>query len=65
MNKIIDELLKEKNLTDYRLSKLTGVSTSALSSLRTGKVKSLSFENLEKIADALDISLDIFRTNKK
>ena len=53
--------LKEKGISVYRLSKLTGISHQTLSSLKTGKSKSPSFELMVKIADALDISLDEFR----
>ena len=61
----IEGKLKEKGISVYRLSKLAGVSHQALSSLKTGKSKSPSFELMVKIADALDISLDEFRLTKK
>ena len=57
----IEGELNKKGISVYRLSKLTGVSQQALSSLKTGKSKSPSFELMKKIADALDISLDEFR----
>lgn len=57
----IESKLKEKGISAYRLSKMTGISHQALSSLKTGKSKSPSFELMVKIADALDISLDEFR----
>lgn len=65
MREVLIELLEERNITEYKLSKMTGISTGTLSDFRTGKTKALSFENFEKIADALDISLDLFRTKKK
>lgn len=57
----IEGELNKKGISVYRLSKLTGVSQQALSSLKTGKSKNPSFKLMKKIADALDISLDEFR----
>ena len=57
----IEIKLKEKGISVYRLSKLTGISHQSLSALKTGKSKSPSFELMVKIADALNINLDEFR----
>ena len=57
----IEGKIKEKGISVYRLSKLAGVSHQALSSLKTGKSKSPSFELMVKIGDALDIDLNDFR----
>ena len=58
---VIERNLKDKGLTVYRLSKMTGISQQALSMLKSGKIKNPSFELMKKIADALDVSLDEFR----
>lgn len=57
----IEFLLDQKNMTAYRLSKLSGISKENLSQLKLGKLKSMKFETVVKIADALDVSLDEFR----
>ena len=61
MKEALENILQMRNITSYRLSKMTGIPTGVLSSFNTGRVKSLSYENLEKIAIALEVSLDIFR----
>lgn len=63
MLEILKILLKDRELSFYQLSKMTGIPTGVLSSFNTGRVKTLSFQNMIKIADALEISLDIFRDN--
>lgn len=63
MIEILNELLVSKKLTFYQLHKMTGIGTNSFSDLKKVRIKSLSFKNMIKIADALDISLDEFRTN--
>ncbi|WP_407350338.1 helix-turn-helix transcriptional regulator [Lactococcus garvieae] len=60
----LDALLEERGLTYYQLHKMTGISTSVFSNLRRTERKYLSFENMIKIAEALNISLDVFREKK-
>jgi len=55
----LEELLKSKNITRYKLSKLTGIGQTTLQSYKDGVEP--SFKNMCKIADALDVSLDYFR----
>lgn len=55
----LEELLKSKNMTRYKLSKLTGIRQTTLQSYKDGVEP--SFKNMCKIADALDVSLDYFR----
>ncbi|MER1298740.1 helix-turn-helix domain-containing protein [Ligilactobacillus salivarius] len=55
----LEELLKTKNITRYKLSKLTGIRQTTLQSYKYGVEP--SFKNMCKIADALDVSLDYFR----
>jgi len=62
MNNFADKLktiLDEKNITQYRLSKLSGISQSTLSDILTGK-KSPSGLTLQKICTALGVSMAEF-----
>lgn len=61
MWKKIGREIKKRGLTQYRLSKMIGVSPSVLTDLKNGRNKKPSFELMEKIADALNVSMDIFR----
>lgn len=61
MWKKIEREIKKRGLTQYRLSKMIGVSPSVLTDLKNGRNKKPSFELMEKIADALNVSMDIFR----
>ncbi|MCJ0572142.1 helix-turn-helix transcriptional regulator [Enterococcus cecorum] len=53
--------LRKREMTIYQLTKLTGVSMSVMYEFRRGNIKKPSFELIEKIADALNVSMDIFR----
>lgn len=57
---VINNLLKEKSMSQYKLSKLSGVSQSTISDICTGKLLLVkcSGETLWKIAKALDVSID-------
>ncbi len=57
---IIDTLLKQKNMTKYRLAKQAGIPNATLSDLCTGKTKleKCSGETLYKLAKALDVSME-------
>lgn len=61
MWKKIEQEIKKQGLTQYKLSKMIGVSPSVLTDLKNGRNKNPSFELMEKIADALNVSMDIFR----
>ena len=61
MWKKIEREIKKQRLTQYKLSKMIGVSPSVLTDLKNGRNKKPSFELMEKIADALDVSMDVFR----
>lgn len=56
-----NRILQQRNLNGSQLSKMAGVNRSFFSDLRTGKEKNLSWPNMCKIADALEVSLDKFR----
>jgi len=57
----LKNLLTTRGLSYYRLSKMTGIREGSFYGLRSGNTKRLSFEHVEQIADALEISLDEFR----
>ena len=57
----LNRIMQERNLNGYQLSEMSGVNRSFFSDLKSGKVKYLSWPNICKIADALEISLDEFR----
>ena len=56
--------LKKRNMTIYQLTKKTGVSMSVMYEFRRGNIKKPSFELMEKIADALNVSMDVFRKDE-
>ena len=62
MCKKLKKLLKIKEITVYKLGKITGISDSTLRRYMYGSEP--SFKNMCKIADALDVSLDYFRKDK-
>lgn len=56
----VQNILDDKSMTIYRLSHETGINENTLYSYSRG-ISEPSFKNMAKIADALDVSLDIFR----
>lgn len=64
MWKKVEKILKEKGMSIYRLSKITGIPDNTLRNYRS-KHSDPSFTNVCKIADALDISLDDLREKKR
>lgn len=59
----VQNQLTKKSMSVYRLSKLTGIPNSTLLSYKNDGVEP-TFNNMEKIADALGVSLDEFREKK-
>lgn len=57
----IEVLLAQKKMTKYELAKRAGLNQNSLIDLKKGRKKSLKFEDMEKIADVLKVSLDEFR----
>ncbi|WP_179134580.1 helix-turn-helix domain-containing protein [Oceanobacillus timonensis] len=57
----IEEIMKEKGFTQYKLAKKAGVGTNTITYLKNGKIKKPSFELVCKIADALEVSLEDLR----
>ena len=56
----INKLLKEHNLTVYKLSYLAGISNSIISDFKRGKVKELSLSSLIHICEGFGIELKDF-----
>lgn len=56
----IEQLLKENNLTAYRLSYLAGISTSIISDCKRGKVKEPTVSSIIHICEGLNIQLKDF-----
>ena len=56
----IDELLKENNLTAYKLSYKAGISNSIISDCRRGKVKEPTISSIIHICEGLNIQLKDF-----
>ena len=61
----IKELMKEKNISIYKLESLTGVYTSTISQFLTRKTKTIRIENLLYICDGLGISLSDFFADER
>ncbi|MEX0380436.1 helix-turn-helix domain-containing protein [Leuconostoc sp. MS02] len=61
INQKIDEQLNSINKTWYWLSKKSGISLGTLYPIKSGARTHPTFETMEKIADALEVSLDDFR----
>lgn len=55
----IQKELDKKNISIYKLAKITDIRDSTLHNYKRGSEP--SFKNMCKIADALDVSLDYFR----
>lgn len=55
---VIKNIRKSKNITLYRLYKLTGLSYSYLSELENNKVFNPSLATMYKIANALEVKVD-------
>ena len=53
----LKELLEEKNITKYRLAKMTDINENALTKIERNESKQARFDTLEKICKALDCKL--------
>lgn len=61
----IEGQLSKKNWSIYKLTKEAGLSQNLLYELKSGRNKNISFKNMCKIAEALDVSLDEFREDEE
>lgn len=59
----VEKILKDKEITTYRLAKMTKIPKTTIDNYHYGNSK-MSFENACKIADALGVSLDDLRGDK-
>lgn len=53
MKVILNDTLKRKNISQYKLAKDTGISAATLNNLCNNKTTSVQFVVLQKICDAL------------
>ncbi len=53
----LDELMKERNITQYRLFKLSGVAQTTIGDIRLQRNKSVSLLILHELSQGLGISL--------
>lgn len=58
----ISAILKQRNLSWYWLYQHTDIGKTTIYDIRSDKNEHIEFETMEKIADALDVSLDEFRS---
>lgn len=61
MWKKIEKIMQEKNISVYRLSKMTGISRQYFSQMKLKQTDNPSFETVCKIADALEVDINEFR----
>lgn len=54
----IKKIMEEKNITLYRLSKITDLNESNLGKIISGKTKDPRISYVKAIADALEINID-------
>lgn len=61
----VKRLMKEKNITLYRLGKMTNLNESNLGKIISGKTKDPRISYVKAIADALEVSIDeiVIRNN--
>lgn len=64
MYSIFEELLKKHNVTAYKVSKATGVTTATLTSWKQG-VYTPKADKLQKIADYFGVTLDYLMGNEE
>jgi len=63
-SKKISAILKQRNLSWYWLYQHTDIGKTTIYDIRNDTNKHVEFETMEKIADALNVSLDEFRSKK-
>lgn len=57
MKVILNDTLKLKNISQYKLAKDTGIATSTLSNLCNNKTSGVQFSVLQKICDSLNCDI--------
>ena len=53
----IKEIREEKGISQYRLAQLTGINRSTINRYENGLIQKISFDNLLKICEALEIDI--------
>ena len=53
----IKEIREEKGISQYRLAQLTGINRSTINRYENGLIQKVSFDNLLKICEALEIDI--------
>lgn len=56
----LEEIMKEQNVTQYRLSALSGVAQSTIHYIRTGKTKSINLVAIYEMMDGLGLEIKDF-----
>lgn len=56
----LQDLMDKRNVSDYKLGKMTGISRTMIYYLRKGERKSASAELITKLANALETTVDYF-----
>lgn len=54
----LEKYLKQKQISMYLLSKMTGIPETTINNIRHKRIKSVKFHTAYKIAKALEIDLD-------
>lgn len=57
MKIVLNNTLKSKNISQYKLAKDTGIAASTLNNLCNNKTSSVQFSVLDKICEALDCNI--------
>ena len=60
LGKRLKELLKNRGITILEFATITGISKNTLYGITKRDSDNITFENLQKIADALDMTVDEF-----
>jgi len=59
----ISELLKQNNMTQYKLEQKTGISHDTIKSIMKGKAKGVNLKTVIAIADGFDMTIAEFLNN--
>lgn len=57
MGEKIKKLRESKGISQYRLAELTGINRSTINRYENGSIQKISFDNLLKICEALEIDI--------
>lgn len=57
----VERIMKKKEMNQEQLAKRMGIHSGTISDLKNGRIKKPSFELIEKISNALEVSMDEFR----